>query len=254
MVMAALLAGRAAAQAPSASPSRERELTLDRFTWSKDVDGAAPIRAVEVRNDYGDVRARFAGDRRLEAHSVIQRLGTAPGVGVTVERRGDVIALTVAYPPGRIQDADPDPPKDSYDRLDMVVFVPAGIAFSGHTLRGMVEARGLQSDVRAATRSGTIEVRTTGAVDARSRDGSIVASVSEAGAGPWLLRSETGSIEITLPAPANLDVRAETAGALDTALPLTRSRQGERAQAAGHLGRGGPLVYLWSGTGTITVR
>jgi hypothetical protein len=249
--LAMLLASPAATQDPTPAASPSPSLVLDRFTWGKEVDGPAPIRSVEVHNDYGDVRARFTDDRRLEAHAVIQRLGAPPGAGVTVERRGDVIALTVAYPPGRIQDSDPEPPKTSYDRLDLVVFVPAGITFAAHTLRGMVEARGLQSDVRAATRQGTIEVRATGAIDARSQDGSITASLSEKSEGPFLFRSEGGSITLTLPAAGGFDARAETSGALSTAIPLSRARHGDRTRAIGHIGPGGPLLLLSSATGRV---
>ena len=235
-LLAACLAAAAAAQDPSPSPSPA--LVLDRFTWDKEVDGPAPIRAVEVRNDYGDVRARFAGDRRLELHAVIQRLGVPPGVGVTVERRGDVIALLVAYPPGRIQDAEPEPPKDSYDRLDLVVFVPAGVAFSGHTLRGMVEVRGLESDVRAATRQGPIEVRTTGAIEARSQSGNIAASVSATSPGPFLFLSEAGSIRVTLPPQK---------GGADR---LTRGR----TEVAGHLASGGAFLFATSAKGNVEIQ
>src|SRR4029453_1062093 len=137
-----LFAAVAAAQesAPSPSPSPARAFDMDRLQWSKDVDGAEPITAIEVRNDFGDIRARGAGDRRLEATMVVQRLDTAGDkVGFTVERRGGVVALQIGNPPGRTPDSDPHPAKDSYDRLDLVVFVPRGVTLRAHTLRGRVE-------------------------------------------------------------------------------------------------------------------
>ena len=160
---------------PSASPS-PRAFAMDRLQWSKDVDGAEPITAIEVRNDFGDIRARAAGDRKLEATMVVQRLDLAgEKVGFTVERRGSVVALDVAYPPGRVRDSESHPAKDSYDRLDLVVFVPPGVTLRAQTLRGRVEARGLKSDVEASTLDGPIFVRTEGGVQARTDSGTVTA-------------------------------------------------------------------------------
>src|SRR5688572_22669862 len=85
-------------------PRPHADLRIERLTWAREVDGDAPIRTLEVRNDFGDVRARLAPDRRLEALAVVQRLDQGKdAVGFTVERRGSVVALVVAYPPGRIR-------------------------------------------------------------------------------------------------------------------------------------------------------
>jgi hypothetical protein len=47
-----------------------------------------------VRNDYGDIRVRFAGDGRIFVHTVIQRLA-GPNIGVNVERHGEALAVTL---------------------------------------------------------------------------------------------------------------------------------------------------------------
>jgi hypothetical protein len=164
--------GVALALAAAVQPAPPPEVKIERLTWAKDVDGDAPIRTIEVRNDFGDIRARLAPDRRLDMLAVVQRLDPGPeGVGFTVERRGDVVALTVSYPPGRVRDGEPDAPKTSYDRLDLTLFVPEGVTLGAHTLRGIVEVRGLRSDVRAATRDGSLTVATTGSLQARSAAG-----------------------------------------------------------------------------------
>lgn len=229
------------------------EVKLDRFDWEKQVDGEHPIRAVRVFNDYGDVRARFAGDRALAVSAVIQRLGQS-GVGVTVERRGDVIAVHVAYPAARLQDSDPDPRKDSLDRADLVVFVPEGVSFEAHTFRGMIEARKLRSDVRAVTRDGSVFALTTGAVSARSDSGSITAFVGAAGGLPSLFETRSGAIEVTLPEQgADFDLRAETGAALESDLGLTQSKRGARTIATGRSGAGGPLLFAASDSGKIAL-
>jgi hypothetical protein len=257
---------RAVAQPPPATasptpapregePDRLAGMRLEHFKWSRDVGGDAPIRAIEVVNDYGDVRARLVKEATLEASGVIQRLDPGlAGVGVTVERRGAVVALTVAYPPGRLQDADADPRKDHMDRLDLTVFVPAGVAFGARTIRGIVEARGLESDVTAATSAGDISVTTSGAVQARTVEGQVRVLLRPGSAqGPIVLQSASGSLSLTVPAGADLDIRAETAGAISSDLPLKRNGRAGRTRLSGVVGDGRRDVLVYSETGGVEV-
>jgi hypothetical protein len=241
---------------PSAEQSSVDALRIERFRWSKDVGGEDPIHALEVANDYGDIRARFTGEPTAEAVGVIQRLDPGPhGLGVTVERRGAVVSLTVAYPPGRLQDADPDPPKNRMDRLDLTVFVPAGVALSARTIRGIVETRGLESDVAAATRGGDISVITTGAVHARTAEGQVAVLLRPGRATrPIVLESGSGTLSLTLFPNADLEVRAETAGIVSCDFPLKRLRLGDRTRLSGTLGRGGRDVLIYSDTGNVEIR
>jgi hypothetical protein len=255
-----LACAAAAPQAPSpplpSPPASGREPKLDRYQWAKDVDGPQPITAVEVRNDFGDIRARRAEDRRLEASMVVQRLDEAGDrVGFTVERRGPVVALVVAYPPGRVKDADPSPRKDSYDRLDLVVFVPRGVTLRARTLRGQVEVRGLASDVEAATLDGPVFVRASGAVQARTGGGELRVMLDEAALGrdgpPILLQSASGPITLTLPPRGEPDLRVSTGGALESKLRLRRRQAGGRTEAT--LAGTGRLVVVNSAGGRVLV-
>lgn len=252
------LAGSAGDQEPSTTPTSAatKPFAIERVSWAKEADGPAPIRVVEIHNDYGDIRARFTEDRRIEAWGVIQRLGRGPeGVGLTVERRGAVVALTGAYPPGRIQDAAPDPPKESMDRLDLTVFVPEGIALRAHTLRGMVEARGLRSDVTAATLNGSISVSTAGSLVARSEAGAVTALLEgTAGSRSVVIDTVSGAIDLTLPPGIGLDVRAETSAALTCAFPLRRRRIGGRTRGTGTIGQPLRDVLVRSESGGVTLR
>jgi hypothetical protein len=235
------------------SPSPQPEVKIERLTWAKDVGGESPIRTIEVHNDFGDVRARLAPDRRLEMLAVVQRLDPGPeGVGFTVERRGDVVALTVAYPPGRVKDAVPDPPKASYDRLDLVIFIPEGVTFSAHTLRGLVEVRGLKSDVRAATRDGLIRVATSGSVQARTDSGEITASLDRSeGTGPLILQSVSGPIQAILAPAQGVDLEVHTSGRVTSDFPL----KDEKGRRVGRR-QGGPprTLFIASRTGSVDLR
>lgn len=253
------LAGVAAGPAqetPSPAPASPSGTRIERQEWGKDVDGAAPVRAIEVRNDHGDIRARFTAERRLEAFAVIQRLDPgAAGVGFTVERRGAVVALTATYPPGRVQDADPDPPKAAFDRLDLTVFVPEGVALGAQTLRGMVEGRGLKSDVTATTLGGSVFLSTTGGVRVRTASGEITALLAPAReAGLLLFESQSGAISISLPAEADANVRVETEGPIASDFALAARRAGGSPRLDGKLGRGGRALVVLSATGRVEIR
>jgi hypothetical protein len=164
-----------------------------------------------------------------------------------------VIALTTTYPPGRVQDADPDPPKASVDRLDLTVFVPQGVALDAHTLRGMVEARGLKSDVRAVTLAGPIFVSTSGGVRLRTQSGAIETFLSLApGRGPLLLESESGAISASLPAQADLDLRVESAVPAVTDFKLAAPR--DAGVQEGRLGSGGRTLLVYSASGRVEIR
>jgi hypothetical protein len=249
---------QAASPVPRPSPAAAREVRIEHLNWSRAIDGPDPITAIEIRNDFGDIRARLAGDRVLDASMVVQRLDPGPqGVGFTVERRGSALALVVGYPPGRVKDADPRPPKAGYDRLDLTIYVPEGVALRAHTLRGLVEARGLKGDVEAATLDGSILVSAAGVLQARTTSGEITATVSPAalaGPGaPLLFQSATGAINLIVPAQGSAELRVETAGTVTSKLDLQRAVAGGRTTARATMGAGERLVLVTSGTGAVRI-
>src|SRR5262245_14474862 len=71
-----------------------KEFRIDRFEWVSEPGVAQAVRTLVVRNDYGDIRARLAGDGLVMVTAVIQRLGLAPDIGVNVERYGDALVVS----------------------------------------------------------------------------------------------------------------------------------------------------------------
>ena len=249
-----------AAQDPSPSPSPgARDLAIERLQWTKPVDGPEPITTFDVRNDFGDIRARLARDRVLDVSMVVQRLDLAGDkVGFTVERRGNTIALVVSYPPGRVRDSVAQPAKDSYDRVDLVVFVPPGVTLRAQTLRGQVEARGLKSDVEAVTADGPIVLRTTGTMQARTSSGEIMvvpdaATLATPGP-PFVLQSGSGAIAVTLLGQPGPELRVETTGEIVTTLAARRRRHGDRTRLVSVADpRAVRLLLISSGTGDVRI-
>src|SRR5262245_57023122 len=150
----------------AAEADSPKEFKIDHAEWQG--DPGLVVHRLLVRNDYGDIRARFAGDGRVFVSAVLQRLGSGPDIGLNVERHGDALAVTVVSPPGRTAVADERPGKTDVDRADLVVYVPEGADLEAVTLRGMVEARGLKGGVVALTLDGDIRLDATGPLRARS--------------------------------------------------------------------------------------
>jgi hypothetical protein len=248
-MLAALLARPASFADDTAVPAAREE----HFEWGKDVDGEAPIRTLQLRNDFGDIRARRTGERRLAVSAVIQRLEPAQkGVGVTVERRGAALVVAAAYPAGHVQDSDPTPARDRLDRLDFTVFVPEGVMLEAATLAGTIEARGLSNEVVATTRSGAITLATSGAVHARTESGDVMAILSPAaGVRRLRLESDSGAISVSLPEALDLEIRAGSTGAVTGELFFKRRRVGPRTYAEVRLGHGGRTLYVFSESGSL---
>lgn len=259
LLLASLVPGAAAADVPKPasdpSPSRHaKEFKIDRQDWTAEPGLVAGIKRIELRNDYGDVRARSSYAGLLEVHSVVQRLGEGPDdVGVNVARHEEVLAINVTYPPGRTDVAKPRLAKDEIDRCDMVVYVPPGVAFSAQSLRGIVEARNLQGDVSASTLEGEIRVSTSGTIRARSRDGGItvVFPRNDERRGVSLLESESGAISVTFPSGSHLDLRADTAGAITGNLAVQAQAESGRRRLSFRSGPGSHSLLVRSDRGDV---
>jgi hypothetical protein len=245
------------AQTPAApSPAAPPEVRLERLTWSIVQNPAAPIRRFLVRNDYGDVRARPSDGGRFEAYGVAQRLGPPEAaVAFVVERRDDALALTVTPPAGHVQDADPHPPQERVDRLDLVVYLPPDVALDATTMRGVIEASGFESEVAAQTLSGAIRLGTTGAVMARSASGAITAALeSTVGERPSWLTTGTGAILATLAERSGWQVRLASRGEIRAPAALRRERERGLDVVSGRLGHGERFLLATSASGAIELR
>jgi hypothetical protein len=247
-----------AAVSPEASPAPTvpADVRLERSSWGLDIDGPTPVRRLEVANFYGDVRARFAGDRRIEASAVIQRLGPeSQRLGWVIERRGDTIVLFVTPPPGRVQDSDPQPAKAAFDRLDLVVYVPEGLRLRVDTLHGLIEGRGLRGDVEARSVFGDVLVTTSAALSVAAGSGRVYAAFgADSPERPIVVTSGSGPITVALPAAPDVSLRVETGGSLSTKLAVERSQLGSRQVARATWAAGRRPVLVDSASGEVIVQ
>lgn len=202
------------------TPVASKEFKIDRFEWHGELELSQAVRRILVRNDYGDVRARFAGDGQVFVTAVLQRLGAGPDIGVNVERHGDALTVTVVSPPGRSAVSEERPGKTDVDRADLVIYVPEGAALEATSLRGIVEARGLKGRVDAETLDGEIRLDAAGPLRARSGSGSITAVLGSGGAAATVIETASGAIWLSLAKGSDYRLQLESGGKVTSPMQL----------------------------------
>jgi hypothetical protein len=238
--------------AAEAASVADKEFRIDRFDWEAKPDLARSVKRIVVRNDYGDVRARAAGDAPLLVHAAIQRLGSGPDIGVNVERHGEALSITVVAPPGREAVSEERPAKTAVDRADIVVYVPEGATLEATTLRGIVEARRLRGAVEAETLDGDIRVEAAGAVRARSSGGSITVVLGNATVAS-LIETRTGTAWVSLAEGSDYRLIVEPGGNVTSQIPLTEEIAAPRRRLTALLGAGVTPVMVRSDWGDVEI-
>lgn len=126
-----------------------------------------------------------------------------------------------------------------------------------HTSDGRIEATGLEGALDARTSDGHIDVAgrfdklalhtQDGAIAANARPGSRLASA-------WTIESGDGRITLRIPVKLNalLDARTDD-GRIHVQLPLRLDRGRDSQRLSGQLNDGGPLLWVRSHDGSITL-
>lgn len=232
------------------------------FRWS---GALAQGKEIEVAGVVGDIRAVPSTGSRVE---VVAQMPDGQ-VPVRVVEHEDGVTLCVVYPSsdGRVRSNEGrcnnggntyNPP-----RVDFTVRVPAGVRFSGRTVTGDVEARGLGGPVRAFSVSGGVDVEAVEVVRASSVSGNVrVAMARLPRDGQMRFSSVSGDIRLTLPSDASAALRINTlSGEVDSEFPLQVSARGtrngswasggQRIQAT--IGRGGAELRIHTVSGDIEI-
>jgi hypothetical protein len=229
---------------------------VENISWRGEIENASRL---EVYNRFGDVRLRFGGTGRMvEVTAAVQQLDPSGSrLEVTVDDTSDPATVSVVR--NQPKGSNPDGGEVDRSRADLVVLVPAGLAVVARGERGLVDCRGLESDVDLATVSGPIRVRSTsGRVTAHSDRGEIAAvltaGVTEA---PQSLETITGSIEVWVNDTAALDVTLATSGRLTSDFSMQVShhdREEPDKVATVKVGAGGRHLELASRRGDLALR
>jgi hypothetical protein len=215
---------------------------------------------VHVDNPHGSVFARFGGyEHQLEVLATSQRIDDdLPQLEVFFDPGEAGLEVRVAAAEGDTTPAPNAGKRQRRDRIDLVVFVPQGIALDVTTLDGGVEVKGIKSDLTVSTRGGEIRVRKVdGHVSAKSVRGSIsVALENGVTSKAQELATETGDIEAYLWEDAAMRVELDTSGRISTDFSLEiehRRYEEPDKHATAVVGNDGPRLKLWSRRGALSL-
>jgi hypothetical protein len=225
----------------AAEPETPADWTIDNFRWTGPL---APASGVEVVNPYGDVRARATAGGEVEVSAMIQRRTSDAAPDVKLGRRRGRLTIEVVYPPG---------PRGEPSRVDLAVFVPEGAPLGVRTRDGLIEARGLASDVDLRSAGGDVVLQTSGTARVAAGRGSISAELR---GGRWertpRLATRDGDITLRLPAGADARVRIRAPGEISVQAPASLKRRPFR-RAVVTLGGGGQPLCLQTRRGGVTL-
>jgi hypothetical protein len=249
---------------PAELPIEEGEaLEFEKITsqWLEPIEGGGTLSVV---NMFGNVYARFGGyENQVEILATAQRLESElPELKVDRKKVEGGLEIVVG-PAVETTDATEGSaarrnPKqfETRDRVDLVVFVPQGAIFEVRTGDGLIEAKGLKSDLIAESFKGDVRVRSIdGRVRAKTARGEISAMLeTDVTKQTQELTTETGDIEVHLWEDADMEVRIATSGEISTDFSLTIEHRrfeepGKYAEAT--VGGGGGGLRLYSKRGRI---
>jgi DUF4097 and DUF4098 domain-containing protein YvlB len=230
------------------------------FHWKGKV---AAGKTIEIKGINGDIDAvAGSGDVEVDAVKSAHR-SDADEVKIEVVPSEDGVTICAVYPSDGRRENSCEPGEHDHmnvrnndTRVDFTVRVPEGVRFRGATVNGKVDAANLSSDVDAVTVNGGIRISTTGYAEARTVNGSIVASMGKA---MWTdaldFQTVNGGITLELPANLSTEVKASTVnGDIETDFPLTITGRFGHRRLNGTIGNGGRRLELSTVNGSIKLR
>ena len=225
-----LAAGCAAPPGPSES---EPDTTTDHlhppveFRTVSEFFKLSPGAELAVTNDWGDVRVRQHEVGAAEVVAAIQRIGTDPPSPPTVRSApdGSARALRVEFPGARIE-----PRRNG--RVDLMVYLPAGVPLRVATRDGLIEAKKTANPLTLRSGSGDIIVINDARIDARSDTGRVHGRPVGPGFGRMRLQS-AGPVDAFVPVPSSFELLARGTDDVEGEWPMTRVEDGYRIDEAG---------------------
>ncbi len=197
--MASPTLSAAAAEQTPAETMREPQRRDQSFTLPQ----GQPI---QVDNPYGSVYLRFGGyEHQLDIRSTVQQPDGAPPVSFQPEARDGRFAVAPQLPQGASLAEG--------QRIDLVLYVPKDHSVTVRTAFGVIESRGVKSDLDLGTESGEIAVRgTAGTVQARTGDGRIEVTLEDRAPSGSIQRltSRSGDVAVNVSDKLDAEVRMAT--------------------------------------------
>ncbi|MBI5351022.1 MAG: DUF4097 family beta strand repeat protein [Chloroflexi bacterium] len=248
--------------------------------------------ALSVTNESGDVEAGGveAGNKNIDLHSGFGRitLGKANGANITIDSNSGAINIDVVRATGTfsINTDFGDTTFESGSAADLRIETKSGgvsitkvnvanelkvdndfgeielkQSFAGsydlHTNSGGITVDGAKNNLKASTDFGNINIRNARSVtlDLKTNSGTIEFS-GTLGAGPHMVKSDFGGIDLALPADSKLNVDLKTDfGGISSDIPLTVTLDGssDTNHQAGTMNGGGDQLTVITNNGGINI-
>ncbi len=228
---------------------------IEKFNWQGPIGEG---RALEITNDLGDVRARLSSDDQIYVSAVIQRHRDDPHeADVRIGEHDGRMTIEPTF--ATQQSFDPEVLTEGMERrrIDLTVIVPLGARLEVRTRGGLIEAKGLESDVVASSTSGDVVVSILGSLQAHTERGEITATFKGT---EWQeapsLTTLTGDVSVWLPADADATVRAETSGLITTDYSIEIDSEpppSEKKSATARIGKGRHELSIESTKGSVRI-
>ena len=220
--------------------------------------------ALEIQALNGAVRAALSSSDAAEVRAnKTVKSGNPGSQRVVVSERPEATLVCVLYAdetddacaPGHVHRGDHDDDDDV--RIDFELRVPVGVTLRANTLNGDVEAKSLQSEIRARTLNGALQLSSTGRIVGNTLNGNIVAVALGPGEPDSIdLATNNGEIELRLADRASFDIDASTLSGRVTSdypLPPAASAFGP-STVRGPVAGGGAALRMRTLNGNIQVR
>jgi len=213
---------------------------------------------VRVVNPHGNVHARFGGfHNRLEVQSTEQRIEEElPELRVLLSRGEAGLDVVV----GPAETGNPSPAGfETRDRIDLVLFVPEGVALDIRTDDGLIDVKKIRSDLSADSRTGEVRIKSIrGRAQAKSLRGRISATLVTGVTGESQdFVTETGDIEVWIGEDFHAEAVLATSGEIctDFSIEIQHHRLEEPNKVGvAMVGPGGPRLRLGSKQGRVCLR
>lgn len=206
LALAAVVGAFGLATLPAAAQADEAPQTIPepiRLDVSFKLPDGQPIR---VDNPHGSVYMRFGGyEHQLDIRATIQQPQGAAEFAFQPAAKDGGFIVAPALPQGTALAEG--------QRIDLVLYVPKGHAVTVRTGFGVIESRGVKSDLDLTTASGEIAVRgTDGTVQAQTGEGRIEVTLED-GARPGSMQriaSRTGIVAVNVSDKLDAEVQLST--------------------------------------------
>lgn len=220
-------------------------------------------RTVYLHNVNGSVRFEAGSGDRVEVEAEKRwRRGDPDDVRIEARQasNGNIVICAMWRRGDTCSESGVDGGERQWNRnndvsVHFVVRVPAYSHVDANTVNGSVEVAELRGRVEANTVNGNVEAASSGGpVRARTVNGSIHAK-GQVGRESLDYETVNGSIEIELPADANVDVSLRTTnGRVTSDFPITFSGEINPRRIEAQVGNGGPELRARTVNGGIRLR